>query len=343
MPDAVVRRRRRWPALFDRASGLVYVRAEIAQWQHFTAHLSAGHAPPGSRAFYGLLSHEIYHYAQFFGCGYMTAICQDHFATVNRATPRFSDLLSLAAFLDTPQPRPGGLDGINRLLRESGPSGLTPLHIIEGCARLFQAHSENPELRHGEYLLMLARAPALYAPFYHEVAAALGARALAETLFLGAVALEYIAPQQVVPLLIALRRAGAGDMGATDLHVARAALIEAVRDLEPVEHLGSALTLAEAGRLGHPLLGGPWIYHGSADWHRDIRDAVWRLRPSLQADFLGHAEVLLNDAIWTPRHQDEEACTGIEAREIFARIALHLAGTAEEEEESDVQPAEPGA
>jgi hypothetical protein len=129
-------------------------------------------------------------------------------------------------------------------------------------------------------------------------------------------------------------------MGAADPHAARAALVEAVQDLEPVEHLGSALTLAEAGRLGHPLLSEPWIYAGSADWHRDIRDAAWGLRRSLQADFLGHAEVLLNGAIWTPRHRDENARAGIEAREIFARIALHFAGS-DEEEESDVQPAEP--
>ncbi|MEO3475986.1 hypothetical protein AAFN86_29345 [Roseomonas sp. CAU 1739] len=339
----MVSRRACWPALFDRASGLVYVNAETARWQAFTGAWSTGQAPPGSRTFYGRLSHEIYHYAQFFACGFMTGICQDHFATVKKSTPRLPDSASLAAFLAAPQPRPGGLDAINGLLRQRGPTGLMPLNIIEGCARLFQARSEHPGLLHGKYLLELARAPALYSPFYHEVATALGARALTETLFLGAVALEYMAPQQVAPLLVALRRVGAGAIGSADLHVAREALIEAVRDLEPVDHLGSALTLAEAGRLGHPLLGEPWIYGGSANWHRDIRDAAWGLRPSLQADFLGHAEVLLNDAIWTPRHRDEEALSGIEAREIFARIALHLAGTGEVEEESDVQPAEPGA
>ncbi|WP_286603898.1 hypothetical protein [Variovorax sp. J22P240] len=342
VPDSLVRRRRQWPALFLRASGLVYVNADVAHWRAMTRAWGQNASPDGSRAFYGRLSHEIYHYAQFFACGYMTGICQDHFVTVKRACPSGFDAPTLQAYLARPQPRPAGLDAIAGLLRQTGPSGLSPLEIIEGCARLFQALSERPGLLHGAYLLELTRAPPLYAPFHHAVAAALGERALAETLFLGAIALEFSAPQQVAPRLIALRAAGAGETGSADPHVARAALVDAVRGAEPgVEHLGSALSLAQAGRLGHPLLGEPWLYHASPDWERDIRDAVWGRRRSLQADFLGHAEVLLNDAIWTAPRHDESAIAGVEAREIFARIALHVAGGAEED--SDVQPAEHGA
>jgi len=342
LDDVHLRRRTNWPAMFLRASGLVYVNVDVARWKAFFDAWDAGRSLPGGREFYGRLSHEIYHYAQFFACGYVTGLCQDHFSVVRQAFPRNVDGATLQAFLDTPQPRPAGLDALAREVHREGPDGLTPLHIIEGCARLFQARSEQPRLLPGAYLLQLQRLPRIYAPFHQAVAVELGARALDETLFLGALALEFRMPALAAPRLIALRAAGAGPAGSADLHVARAALVDALRAADPsLEHLGSARDLAVSSGIDHPLLFTPWLYAGTDDWALAVRDAVWGRRPSLQADFLGHAEVLLNGAIWTPRHRDADARADSEAREVFARMALHVGGHPEDED--DVQSTDHGA
>lgn len=332
MPEGTAPIWARWPALFERASGMVYVNADHRRWAAFVESTQTGMVRPGDRALYGRLSHELFHYAQFFACGFVCAICCNHYVAARQAIPFPLDNAKIAAFLSQPQARPAILSQVAELLDERGEGGLTALQIVEGCARLFQERSERPGLLHGTWLLALASNPhgTLYGNFYRAVAAALGARALNETLFLGAVALEFRRPQQAAPLLIALRAAGAGDAGTANLHVARAALVSAAV-AHGLEHLGSAIDLAKAG-AEHPLLQEEWLYHDSDDWDRDAREAVWGLRGSLQRDFFEHGAFLLNDALWVAKRGDAARRDAAEVRYHFARLALHSWGGDPEED-----------
>ena len=65
---------------------------------------------------------------------------------------------------------------------------------------------------------------------------------------------------------------------------------------------------------------------------RDIRDAIWGLRPYLQADFLLHAEFLLNNVLWLAGGRDASHRDAAQARYHFAHMALHLSDADPEED-----------
>lgn len=319
----------RYPALFERVSGLVILDQTSAKLTKFFGAIGAGKMPLWAQSIYRRLGHEVTHYMQFFGCGCVTKLCARQFDAVRRASPFPFTEESLAAWLAAPKPRLDVYDDIKAELNLVGASGLTTLQLIEGAAFLHQTLLEMPAITPLAYLQLLDRDEHgdLYGRLFRTIMVALPEALFRETLFLSQLALEYAAPEEAIGPLIEMRRKHF-DLKPDDLDFSRTVLLAGL--VFDHEHLGSAFELAQRGEVYHLLLMEPWIYHEEPLQPGAAREALWGQRPAT-LDFLNHAEILVKDAIWHARPAKPGRRDEMEVRLDFARMSLQFGGGLMEE------------
>jgi hypothetical protein len=318
------------PAFFERASGLVFVDSTVRAWQEFCRAAAQGRHLAGTRSLLERLHHEFFHYLQFFGCGYITATCAEHYQAVRRASPFPFTADSFAEYMSRPAPRPESVARIERALLREGPSGISPLHLVEGCAQLFQLLSAEPEAPHGRILLLLAQsaAPELYGRFYHEVTLTLGERARRETLLIGSCALQFAEPERAVGEVIRIV-SGLEPLEPEATFLWRPNVIAELA--RRFEHLGTALELSASGRVYHPLLTDQWIFADAPDWGDAIGAALAGHQRDTVARCIRHSPVVLRDGIFCPeRLNSSQSKVDAVAMMYLALLSLKLGEVAAE-------------
>jgi hypothetical protein len=315
----------RW-AFFERASGLVFINASLQQWEILVREASEQRLRRTSVSLLERVHHEFYHYLQFFGCAYMTTVCAEHYEVIRKTAPFPFTPETFSAFFARPTVRAEGLRAIARKLRAIGRSGLSPLHIVEGCAALYQYLAKVSNPLHGQYLLNLRESPDedLYGRFYHAVALRLTNRALLEALFIGACALEFADPPSAIDEILALNTTLDPLRADDDLARRREYLIGSAGRRQ--EHLGTAYALAAEEAVYHPLLTKPWIFEEADDWEAAITTALAGRRANTMADCLRHAPVILRGVVHCPPKHRGKALNDVEIQTWvdLARVSLHL-------------------
>jgi hypothetical protein len=307
------------PAFFELASGLVFVGMSAADIRPLLRDLSEARVSESAKGKLSRLAHEVTHYFQFLGCGYVAWIGSRVFHAVRQNSPfPFTDA-SLEAWLAKAKPRPSAFDEVASDLARTGQSGLSPRALIEGAAFLAQAKHDNPGLTNGGYLILLERERhgEFYGQFYRHLSLLFGARAMRETLFLAQVALEFITPHLAIDRLIEARvRSVAQDN--EDFSLVRRKLVDAVGC---EDHIGSAADLMRSGLVHHPLFNGPTVYADEANREEAVRQALWGERPMLH-DFLCEGEFLVNDAVWWVGKEEDSARRSEREEELWVRTVI---------------------